>query len=242
MKNKNGEGHVIITLLLVLYLFSYLFFFCFFCRPTGKKHRKTHEHVIKPAAVADYNIYMGGVDRADQCMTYYAMGRRGKSWWRCLFVHLFNQMVFNAFKLYSMYGEDRAPFSESRARKLSSKLFREYLALYLTSEMTTVSPQQELFIPGLSKSNSRCSEKTSSSEEEPRNPPRLQGRHFPGFIGEDQKKRKNCRVCFVGRHRNDVQHRKNQPYRCLTCDIPMCIVPCFRLFHTEENYTAAIRE
>ena len=43
------------------------------------------ETVQKPTAIAEYNRYMGGVDRADQLLSYYGFAHRTVKWWRRAF-------------------------------------------------------------------------------------------------------------------------------------------------------------
>jgi predicted RNA-binding protein with PUA domain len=31
--------------------------------------------------------------------------------------------------------------------------------------------------------------------------------------------------------------RKETAYWCAECGIPLCVTPCFRLYHTKRNYT-----
>ena len=51
-----------------------------------------------PNVVHIYNNIMGGVDRADQMLTFYSTERKHvKKWYKKYFHHLFNQSVLNAF-------------------------------------------------------------------------------------------------------------------------------------------------
>ena len=46
------------------------------------------EDVQKPVMVEQYNTYMGGVDKADQLISYYGFSHRTVKWWRRAFFHL----------------------------------------------------------------------------------------------------------------------------------------------------------
>ena len=48
------------------------------------------EVIQKPSVVVDYNTHMGGVDQADQMLSYYGFSHRTVKWWRRAFYHLFN--------------------------------------------------------------------------------------------------------------------------------------------------------
>ena len=77
---------------------------------------------------------------------------------------------------------------------------------------------------------------------------RLSERHFPSRIQEQQmsKHTKPVQLCFacnfsktkckqiVGRVEN-FKH-KFTSYCCPDCDVPLCVEPCFCIFHFEKNY------
>ena len=66
---------------------------------------------------------MGGVDKADQLMSYYGFSHRTIKWWRRAFFHLFDNAIVNAYILYRL--------SEQPGRKLDHKQFRIELAKQL---------------------------------------------------------------------------------------------------------------
>ena len=53
---------------------------------TVKRRTKdgTQEEVNCPPCLHDYQAYMRGVDRSDQLMRYYNVGRRSTKWWENL--------------------------------------------------------------------------------------------------------------------------------------------------------------
>lgn len=55
-------------------------------------------------------------------------------------------------------------------------------------------------------------------------PTRLLGRHFP--------KRGTSRRCHVCTLRND---KSRTMYMCSTCDVPLCVAPCFEEYHTQQT-------
>ena len=56
--------------------------------------------VQKPAVIEDYNMYMGGVDKSDQLVTYYGFRRCSKKRWKHAFFHLIELAMMNAYILY----------------------------------------------------------------------------------------------------------------------------------------------
>ena len=59
------------------------------------------EEISKPHMVAEYNRYMGGVDKSDQLLSYYGFSHRTVKWWRRAFYHLLEEGVVNAYILYT---------------------------------------------------------------------------------------------------------------------------------------------
>ena len=60
------------------------------------------EEVQKPTMVEKY-MYMGGVDKGDQLMSYYGFSHCTVKWWRRAFFHLFENAVVNSYILYRLY-------------------------------------------------------------------------------------------------------------------------------------------
>ena len=50
----------------------------------------------------DYQQYMKGVDRGDQMIGYYKIGRRSRKWWKRCFAYLVDSALLNAFILNSI--------------------------------------------------------------------------------------------------------------------------------------------
>ncbi|CAH1955263.1 unnamed protein product [Acanthoscelides obtectus] len=61
-------------------------------------------HVEQPCLIKQYNENMGGVDRADQNISLYRVGIRGKKWYFCLFSHALNMAEQNAWQLHKYSG------------------------------------------------------------------------------------------------------------------------------------------
>jgi len=70
-----------------------------FSRVKKKKIRVDQPHVFN-----SYNKYMGGIDRADQNISLYRCGIRGKKWYFPLLAHCFDVSEQNAWQLYQADG------------------------------------------------------------------------------------------------------------------------------------------
>ena len=57
--------------------------------PTVKRRKPDDSRVDLPCppCLTDYQSFMRGVDRADQRIGYYNLGRRSKKWWKRVFVY-----------------------------------------------------------------------------------------------------------------------------------------------------------
>jgi len=61
------------------------------------KDRKTNMEIKKPYVVFQYNIFMKGVDRADQYLSFYSVLRTTLKWSKKVVLYLLNCVLFNAF-------------------------------------------------------------------------------------------------------------------------------------------------
>ena len=90
--------------------------------PWVTKRRRTRlvaggiEEIEKPTMVEKSNMYMGGVDKGDQLMSYYGFSHRTVKWWRRAFFHLFENAIVNVYILYRLSVQD--------GRQLDHKQFR----------------------------------------------------------------------------------------------------------------------
>ena len=171
------------------------------------------EQIEKPLAVAEYNRYMGGVDRADQLLSYYGYSHRTIKWWKRAFFFLLDKAVVNAYLLYTdTHPNKRGRVTHARFRITLAKELLESAGILVDQN----SPQQE-------------------RHPTPHNPAaRLQERHFPSAIGRtaaDRPIQLDCHVCSKRRGRG----RKTTTYKCKECSLPMCVVPCFELWHTKAD-------
>ena len=69
----------------------------------NKRTEMTHHRLFlaPPAAVAEYNSIMGGVDRFDQRQERYAIGRHSLKWWQHLLYFLIDLAIVNSFIMWN---------------------------------------------------------------------------------------------------------------------------------------------
>jgi len=182
---------------------------------------KGGKDVQKPNAVLDYNHTMGGVDKADQELTFYpVMRKQQKRYYKKIFRHLLEQCLWNAYVLFlqnnpraqtGMKTVEHADFLWMTADRL--------LQDYLPVQDDARKPGRRSVIQG--------------------NPERLRGRHFMEHVPPTEKKREPTRMCVVccSRRRPDGKKvRKETRYHCPDCDVGLCAIPCFKDYHTQPCY------
>ena len=176
------------------------------------------ETVEKPRAVVEYNKYMGGVDRGDQLLTYYGYPHRTRKWWKRAFFFLFDAAVVNSYTLYRQ--------QQQQGGRMTHEQFRIELAKDLLAANSPPHP---------STSSSSTSSSSRGHRQEVRHPQsRLQERHFPGQLGKSatgKQMQQDCTVCSKRKGRG----RKTTTFCCKQCQLPMCVVPCFELYHTKTD-------
>ena len=190
--------------------------------PTGKTNPRTGEPLMRPQVIASYDKYMGGVDRADQMVSYATYAARTLKWWKRVIFHTISAAILNAYIIYKQTTTDRTPMLHRQFRK---KLVRDLVSsvnkdnLPVTRTVGKPPTAEPLF--------------------------RLQGRHFPEKIPAVGGKRisRSCVVC-VPIERKVLQRageKRKRPgressYQCEQCQKTLCVDPCFRLYHQYKDY------
>ena len=168
---------------------------------------KDGNNIVKPKVVVDYNDTMGGVDRLDQHLHDYPVTRkRGKKYYKKIFFHLLDISIYNAFVLYQKDGGKKHHLD-----------FRLTLVEAYHSESKT----------------------TKLGRPKKPGPLRLTERHFPDYIPPTEKKAaptRCCAVCCNQRDSKGKKRRKETRYYCQKCNVGLCVVPCFKIYHTELNF------
>ena len=176
----------------------------------NSKHPQRNS-VLKPKAVVDYNMGMGGVDKADQCMAYYpSIRNQQRKYYKKIFRHILDQAVWNAFVLYKKDG------GSMRQVDFRLNLFEGLIKRYRSND--TISGH-----PGKNSTNIL----------------RLTERHFPSYVKPTAKNKhptRRCAVCANSFDENGRRKRRESRYQCTFCDVGLCVVPCFEIYHTVEKY------
>jgi len=197
--------------------------------PSGKNNPATGQPIMKPEVVVNYDKYMGGVDRSDQMVSYATFQARTLKWWKRVIFHVMSLAILNAYLIYKEKTTDRVPMLHRQFRK---KLVKELVSSVNSED-----------VPGMC---GRGRGRPSTASE-----PifRLQGRHFPKKLKATGKKKNVTRTCVVcgpaerdrltraGEKRKRYGHESS--YQCDSCDVALCVDPCFRLYHTQKDFCSA---
>lgn len=180
-----------------------------------KKGKGEKEEVEKPSCIVAYNSKMSGVDHVDQMLAYYPCTRKSIKWTKKVFFYLTQICVHNSYVLYK---------SMCKNKKMRLYDFQKKIAESLCGVDDTDS----------SDSDSDAYEPPAKS---PRSDPRsrLKGgfrKHELAVYPATEKTKhpqRECRVCS----RNKT--RKQTRYHCRGCNVPLCVVPCYQIYHTEKD-------
>lgn len=168
----------------------------------------------KPHVVLDYNLSMGGVDLADQCLSYYRSTRnQQRKYYKKIFRHLIDQAVWNSCVLFKKNGGS-----------MSHANFRMQLIENLIQ------------LAGIQKNVPTGGVKMRASE----NISRLTGRHFPTYVESSNSAKKyhvrKCVVCASKINDNGKRVRKETRFQCEDCNVGLCAAPCFKIYHTHQIF------
>ena len=190
----------------------------------SKKTNYKGQQVMKPQPVFLYNRYMSGVDLTDQFLQHYSFLCKSVKWSKKFFVHCLNMGILNAHILQKTYSDS----------KIMHWQFRIQLVKHMLSN---VQQQPRRIVPVPDPVDS---------------PLHLVDRHFIEPIrGQEWGRRKHPRhACFIYNVSKEAlsdaglgdsyKPKKFTSYWCSICKHALCIDPCFRLYHTEMDFTSKI--
>jgi hypothetical protein len=177
---------------------------------------RNNEYIAKPTCIVDYVSKMGGVDLSDQINQYDSCLRKTTKWYKKLFFHLFNLCIINAYLLYTKFTDED---------KLDSHQFKVELAKAFINEAPNA-PTPNI-----------CQGRKHTGDR----PLHLRERHFPDNIpakpgAKRLRPSRDCFACNTKKSIRDGFKRKQTSFWCPDCEKPLCILKCFRVYHSVDNY------
>lgn len=147
---------------------------------------------------------------------YESFRRRTLKWWKKVIFHVVGLVCLNAYLVYKLHTGKKLEQRESQRQ--------------LVSELVTAAgilPRKKVGRP--------C-------KQQQENLLRMTGRHFPSKVQQKGKKKNPARKCVVCNvPRKGSRKRVESTYECMQCNVDLCVVPCFRLYHTYVEYKLAYR-
>jgi len=173
----------------------------------GKKDHHGNQ-VMKPLSVLKYNENMGAIDKTDMLLSSVECVRKTIKWYKKLFFHLIDLSLLNAYSSYKTVTGKHLSLASYQLQ-----LIREILTKY---------------------SKKSASNKTGHPHSRDTViPMRLSDRHFPTTVSPTSKKINPQRRCYVCQKLKNK--RKDTTFMCKECDVGLCPVPCFEIYHTNNK-------
>lgn len=188
---------------------------------SGKRDRDD-QPILKPGCILDYNKNKTGVDTSDQLASYHPFERRTVKWYKKLFFRFLSLVEVNRYLLYKKITAAQAP---DQRKPLDHEAFTRQLVKDLlagTQHGTTTKPRGR-----------------PSTQLAPERLVPADHQHFPALIPATPSRCGPLRQCVVCK---TIEVRKMSRYLCTTCQVCLCVVPCFQLYHTQRDIKAARRQ
>ena len=182
------------------------------------------ENKIKPTTVAQYSKHMSGVDHSDQLLSYLPLARRTGKWTNKIFYHFLTLCVIQSAVILNKIRAGRA------LKPIKLPAFFKYLGKELTQDY-------------IQRRNINANRSEARSVTKPELSLRLDHSQFHSLTlnppTETKKKPyRACKVCYDKTQTTPGKRKRTKEthYMCDVCRIPLCLEPCFKIFHTRADY------
>ena len=108
-----------------------------------RRHRNQRQ--TKPTCIADYNKYMGGVDRTDQLLKPYEVPRKTLKWYKKVAIHFMQLAMLNSFIVYQKDGH-RKPFLGFQREVIAALLFENGADIEIPREENIIRLTERHFV------------------------------------------------------------------------------------------------
>lgn len=177
----------------------------------------------KPEDVVIYNKFMSGIDRSDQMVSYYSSPRKSLRWYKKVFFHLIDLIVWNSFYIYKKY-------CKNNDKRYNFLTFRDSLIRSLIQWSPNIKPN--LLLAQRNKHDNRLGERSVTLPSN--NDENTTGYgHWPEKIPvkEGSKKTTNYMKCKMCAKR---KIRRETGLRCKGCpEKPALCAICFEEWHNQ---------
>lgn len=182
---------------------------------TGKTDRRTNRPIKKPEMVVDYTQNMRLIDKCDSQLSGTECIRKTVKWYRKLFFHMLDITLLNAYNMW-LVEKTIEPNKRPKVREFQYSVATQLLQKHCT-------PREK----PRARRNGNQPQRIDMSLSTPHYPV-----HTDTIQGEKQRK-----ICMVCRHtKKREQKRTRVTIMCNQCKVGLCIVNCFRAYHTEKDF------
>lgn len=172
-----------------------------------------------------YDQKMGAVDRHNQMVENYKVPIKTLKWWKKLIFHIINVSIVNSYIIYKECCKAATPMLQRNFRRK------------LVEQLIQTSGENSAAHVG---------------RPAPRILERLTGRHFLDRLEEGGKSlHRQCIVCGPAEREMLPPMRSGEKrpsrcghmtsYKCKQCNVPLCITPCFEIYHTKQEHILAYK-
>lgn len=175
---------------------------------SDKVDHETGQRVVKPSSILEYNQHMGAIDVGDMQLSFNCSARKSIKWYKKLFFHFLDISIRNSHILQKTVQGKNVQLNDFR-----KELVREILERHSQPRSNVHGGRPS---PG---------------------PLRLRERHFLEPIpptAKQQRPRRYCHVCTNSSRK--PKQRKETYYMCGQCEVPLCVFPCMKDYHTLRNF------
>lgn len=192
---------------------------------TGRHDFHQDQAKIRPSMVHIYDQKMGAVDRHNQMVENYKVPIKTLKWWKKLIFHIINVSIVNSYIIYKECCKAATPMLQRNFRRK------------LVEQLIQTSGENSAAHVG---------------RPAPRILERLTGRHFLDRLEEGGKSlHRQCIVCGPAEREMLPPMRSGEKrpsrcghmtsYKCKQCNVPLCITPCFEIYHTKQEHILAYK-
>ena len=174
---------------------------------------------------------MPGVDKMDQMMsTYDPTRKRLKRYYRRSYFTLLEMCFYNSFVAYChLVHPKKVTYLEYKKDVVKRTIDKYGKKFYKTTDGCVL----------VTKLQEKLGRKRNVLEAYRLHP----GQHFPVAIGLDAKGndlRRECQFCnkqtVKSQKLQDMKRKQRSNVQCELCQHALCVTPCFKLYHTVEDY------
>ena len=177
----------------------------------------TREAVTCPPLLPDYQAFMRGVDRGDQLIGYYNIGRRSRKWWKRVFGYAIEVAALNA---YIIQKDGRPPSERSKHDYLEFRvaLAEELIGSFTSRQLPAGRPRSV---------NHQQTLRLDPSKG-----------HLP-VLADSQRQCVVCNKVGEVRQLRRTEFRHETKVKCSVCDVNLCLIAarnCFFKYHSYVRY------